>query len=102
MEWREAYVLLPISFGILLLIICTVVRLTGRSIIDDPGALVGMLYTNVGFVFSIMLTGFVQQHLYGFRSCILRTQNRTSFLDDCFDACVTSFLLLLFSWPLLR
>lgn len=86
---REFYLLLPAKALLLFLVIVGVNHLTGRAVIDDPGAIVGYLYTFTPLVVLIGLVGFVQDHLIGFRG----DKQGATVDDDVFDACVFFALL---------
>ncbi len=91
--WGELYIAGPIVIGLLWLSIVWVNYFTHREVQDDVGAIVGWLLNAIGVVVVVMLAGLTQHFLYGYRS---KTQP-PALADDIFDACVTSFLLLLWS-----
>lgn len=92
--WGETYIAGPIVIGLLVLSAWFVGLLTGREVVENPGAIVGTLIDAVRIVIVCMMAGIAQHFLYGYRST-LRPHPQLS--DDIYDACVTSFLLLLFS-----
>ena len=70
--------------------------ITGRAVIDDPGAIVGWLYNLMGCLLLVLIVGQTQHHLFGFRS----EKANSTFRDDLFDSCVTFLLFGLFSFLL--
>jgi hypothetical protein len=93
--WRENYVLLPLAISLLYGAIHGVHRLTGRAIVDDPGAIVGMLYNFIGLVFAVMLAGFVKPLLF---DDIDTREPGTTLGRAILDSCETFALLLVFVW----
>ena len=91
--WAENYVLLPIVLLALVSAAFLVNRLTGRENVEDIGAIVGSLIEGVRIGVVICLAAAAQHILYGYRGDCYGPPLK----DDIFDACVTSFLLLLFS-----
>lgn len=85
--------------GIVLLCLAAihfVVHLTGRAVIDDPGAIVGWLFNAIKIVLALVLTGQAQQHLFGYRS----NGENPSLSDDLHDSTVCFALLSLFLFVL--
>jgi len=93
---REVYLFPVVAVSLLLAGLAGVPLLTGRAVIDDPGAIVGWVYNFCGITLLSVLVGQVQQHFFGYRA----TGPEAPFRDDVFDACVTAFLFLLFGWLL--
>jgi 4-amino-4-deoxy-L-arabinose transferase-like glycosyltransferase len=81
------------AIALAVLAIFGVHHLTGRPVIDDPGAIIGMLYTLIGIMLAALATGQVQQHLIGFRSERAESDARPTLGDDVFDAVITLLLL---------
>ncbi len=96
MFWGETFIALPIIIALLVGSIELFNFLTGRSPLEDAGAIVGWLLNAVGVCVVVSLTGLVQYFLFGYRTHI-HTETLPDLKDDIFDSCVTSFLLLLFS-----
>lgn len=99
---RELYLFVPLSIGMCLMAIAGVTSLTGRAVVDDPGAIVGWLYSFIKAILIIVLTGQTQEHLFGFRSDrkTLAASENQPLHDDIYDACVTSGLLIFFAYLL--
>lgn len=103
---REIYLYPLLAIALTVGAIAGVPLLTGRSVIDDPAAIVGWLYNFCGIVLVALLVGQVQTHLFGYRSDLDSDHLAgvptppPPFRDDIFDACVTAFLFLLFAWLL--
>ena len=91
--WGENYVILPLVVVALIASIGLFNFLTGRSPLEDVGAIVGWLIQALGVCVVASLTGLTQYFLYGYRSNI--TPCKLS--DDIYDASITSFLLVLWS-----
>jgi hypothetical protein len=94
--WVETYVWVPWLWLLMVLALHLVHGLTGRPVIDDPGAIVGWCYNAIAAAMVMMLTGMCQHHLFGYRS----TTQPSRLRDDIYDACVTVFLLCFFGWLL--
>lgn len=62
-QYRETYLFPFIGIGILYISIRLVNRLTGRAVVDDPGAIIGGLYNAVLIQFAIMIVGSIQGFL---------------------------------------
>lgn len=77
-------------------------HLTGRPVIDDPGAIVGQLYTFIGILLATLAAGQVQGHLFGYRSELTAAGGKPPLRDDIFDAAITLLLLWGFCTLLLR
>ncbi len=97
LRYREWY-LLPLFCGLMLAAVEGVYALTGRPATDDPGELVGACYRALRLAMVIALTGYVQDHHFGYRS--ERGGASARLRDDVYDGCVTFGLLVLFSWLL--
>ncbi|HEX8310657.1 MAG TPA: hypothetical protein VF614_05020 [Chthoniobacteraceae bacterium] len=107
---REVYLFPLLAALLVLALLITVPLLTGRAVIDDPGAIVGWAYNFAGIVILSIGVGQVQEHLFGFRSDVRHeldvdqiphiTATPPPFRDDVFDACVTCFLFVFFGWLL--
>ena len=69
-------------------------NITGYSSTNDVDSIIGWIINALGAVIVICLTGFTQYFMYGYRNL---NGSITKLSDDIFDACVTSFLLVLFS-----
>jgi len=95
---RELYLFPLVGIAALVAALNGVSLLTGRAVIDDPGAIVGYLYNALGVLVLVALVGATQEHLFGFR---VRNDERATMiprlLDDIFDSCVSAFLFLLFA-----
>lgn len=76
-------------------------HLTGRPVIDDPGAIIGQLYTLIGILLAAFAAGQVQGHLIGYRS-EHTSDGKPPMRDDIFDAAITLLLLWGFCTLLLR
>jgi hypothetical protein len=104
--WREIYIFPLLGAGLIFGVVQLLPLLTGRAVIDDPGAIAGWAYNFGGALLVIALAGIAQTHLIGYRgdygddnlSGVYSPKPRLA--DDIFDACTTAFLLLLFSWLL--
>ena len=90
---HREWFLLPIFSAAMLLAIQGVWLLTGRAPTDDPGELVGACYRAIRLAIVIAMTGYVQDHHFGYRSRGPNARLR----DDIYDACTTLSLLWLFS-----
>jgi|GEM_PF-3328861 len=93
---REVYLFPAAAVVLLLAALVGVPLLTGRTVIDDPGAIVGWVYNFCGITLLALLVGQVQQHLFGYRAL----EPGSDIRDDIFDACVTAYLFSLFAWLL--
>lgn len=93
---QREWLLLPLFCVGILAAIRAYFYLTGRAPLDDPGEVVGACYVAVKLAIAVALTGYVQDHHFGYRS-----RGETPRLrDDIYDACVTFGLLSLFVWAL--
>ncbi|HEX8312962.1 MAG TPA: hypothetical protein VF614_16680 [Chthoniobacteraceae bacterium] len=107
---REVYLGPLLAALLVLALLAGVPLLTGRAVLDDPGAIVGYAYNFAGAVILSLLVGQVQEHLFGFRSDVRHeldadqipfiTATPPPFRDDVFDACVTFALYGFFGWLL--
>jgi len=93
---QREWLLLPLFCGGVLLAMKLYFLLTGRAPVDDPGEIVGACYVAVKLSIAVALTGYVQDHHFGYRS---RGEN-PRLRDDIYDSCVTFGLLSLFVWAL--
>jgi hypothetical protein len=92
--WGENYIALPLILIFLVLSIYGVNFLTGRPVVDDIGAVVGMLINAVGIALSATLAGLLQHYLFGYRS----NKSTATIWDDIHDSVITLLLLALFCY----
>ena len=92
--WGENYIALPLIIALLIGSIYGVNFLTGRPVVEDVGAIVGMLINGIGIALSATLVGLIQQYNFGYRS---HTTN-PKLCDDIHDSVVTLLLFALFSY----
>jgi len=93
---HREWLLLPLFIGVMALLAQVVWWISGRAPTDDPGEIVGACYRAARLAMAVALTGYVQDHHFGYRSLGDSPRLR----DDVYDACVTYGLLLLFVWAL--
>lgn len=93
---QREWFLLPLFCAGVLLAVKLYFLLTGRAPVDDPGELVAACYVAVKLAIAVALTGYVQDHHFGYRS----KGDSPKLRDDIYDACVTFGLLFLFVWAL--
>jgi hypothetical protein len=98
---RELYAWPLAGIAVLVASLHGVTLLTGRAVIDDPGAIIGFLYNALGILVLVILVGATQEHLFGFR---VRNSERATMIprlrNDIYDSCVSAFLFILFAWLL--
>ncbi|MEO6055083.1 MAG: hypothetical protein ABIP97_13830 [Chthoniobacterales bacterium] len=89
--WGESYIMLPVIVGLLVGAVFLIRFCTGRSSLEDVGAISGWGLQAIGICITASLVGMTQRFLFGYRSkqdCLLS--------DDIYDACITFGLLFLF------
>lgn len=103
-RWREFYFVPFLTIALCVAALHLVRYLTGRPSVDDPGVIVAFCYNGIGIGMVLLFTGLSQDMFFGFRA-ERPPQNQSPaaphftvpFRDDVFDACVTAFLLILWS-----
>jgi hypothetical protein len=91
--WKETYVFLPLSILLAILSIYGVNWFTGRPLLDSPDFLVGVFYSMIKVFVVVASVGFTQNALFGYRN-----KDNGRLIDDVYDAGITCFLLVLFSY----
>lgn len=95
LRYRE-WLLMPLFVMVMVACAQVVWLVSGRAPTDDPGEIVGACYRAVILAMAVAITGYVQDHHFGYRSRGESPRLR----DDIYDACVTFGLLFLFVWAL--
>jgi hypothetical protein len=90
--WSESYIHFPVIIGLCLLAIYGINLLTGRPLIDSPDAILGWFYNLIGGILTVMITGFTQKSLFGYRC----EGVKPALKDDIYDSVITIFLLIYF------
>lgn len=96
-RYREI-ALLPIGAAAVYLGAKFIRFMTGRPPVDGASQIEGIAARLLGLAVAVALTGFVQEHFFGYRS--KGGDAKVALTDDIHDSCVTAFLLLLFVWAL--
>lgn len=94
-RYRE-WLLLPLFVVLMVAMAKLVWLVSGRAPIDDPGEIVSGCYRAIRLALAIGMTGYVQDHHFGYRS----KGGDAPLRDDLYDACATLSLLSLFVWAL--
>lgn len=89
--FREIYGWLPLAIGLIVGALTGIPLLTGRAVLDDPGAIAGWLYNFAGVVLVFILVGFAKPHLF---DDLDTRQPGLPFNRILLDSCETVFLLL--------
>ncbi|MEO8205315.1 MAG: hypothetical protein ABI615_03985 [Chthoniobacterales bacterium] len=89
--WGESYFMLPVMVLLLIGGVFLIYFCTGRSSLEDVGAIAGWFLQAIGICIAASLVGMTQRFLFGYRS-----KAGCPMADDIYDACITFALLLLF------
>jgi hypothetical protein len=113
---RELYLWVPLALALLVGAIHFVQGLSGRAVVDDPGAIVGWLYNAIAAVLVVTLAGQTKPHLFDDIDTS-ELLNRFFSPESAFkgpaaallilgriliDSCETVFLLCFFAWLVFR